>query len=221
MTTVYRKYEIQEDLWSKIEQANKSIKTTDIKGKEYAEVNQRVKAFRFVYPKGKIETKIISLDGEIGNRTVLMRCEVYDDLGNLLSTGYAEEKESSTFINKTSFIENCETSAIGRALGQSGFGIDVSIASYEEVENAIANQGKKEEAKPTSLKLNQFYLLYNQDEIAKILDHYKVSGADELPRKVVDEYIKNRKDKLQEAEAKDFEKMKAKPLVDDGNNPFY
>ena len=99
MTTVYRKYEIQEDLWSKIEQANKSIKTTDIKGKEYAEVNQRVKAFRFVYPKGKIETKIISLDGEIGNRTVLMRCEVYDDLGNLLSTGYAEEKESSTFIN--------------------------------------------------------------------------------------------------------------------------
>lgn len=221
MTTVYRKYEIQEDLWSKIEQANKSIKTTDIKGKEYAEVNQRVKAFRFVYPKGKIETKIISLDGEIGNRTVLMRCEVYDDLGNLLSTGYAEEKESSTFINKTSFIENCETSAIGRALGQSGFGIDVSIASYEEVENAIANQGKKEEAKPTSLKLNQFYLLYNKDEITKILEHYKVSGADELPRKVVDEYIKNRKDKLQEAEAKDFEKMKAKPLVDDGNNPFY
>ena len=221
MTTVYRKYEIQEDLWAKIEQANKSIKTTDIKGKEYAEVNQRVKAFRFVYPKGKIETKIISLDGEIGNRTVLMRCEVYDDLGNLLATGYAEEKESSTFINKTSFIENCETSAIGRALGQSGFGIDVSIASYEEVENAIANQGKKEEAKPTELKLNQFYLLYSQDEIAKILEHYKVKYADDLPRKVVDEYIKNRKEKLDDAKKQDYEDKKAKPLVDDGNNPFY
>lgn len=84
-----------------------------------------------------------------------------------------------------------------------------------------ATIGKSDEAKPTSLKLSQFYLLYSQEEITKILDHYKVSGADELPRKVVDEYIKNRKDKLQEAEAKDFEKMKAKPLVDDGNNPFY
>lgn len=221
MTTVYRKYEIQEDLWPKIEQANNSLIAIDVKGKNYIQVNQRVKAFRFVYPKGKIETKIISLDGEIGNRTVLMRCEVFDDLGNLLATGYAEEKESSTFINKTSFIENCETSAIGRALGQSGFGIDVSIASYEEVENAIANQGKKDEPKPTETKLNQFYLLYNEEEIAKILEHYKVKYADDLPRKVVDEYIKNRKDKLEDAKKQDYENKKAKPLVDDGNNPFY
>lgn len=221
MTTVIRKYNVSnDDLWSKLEIANKSIATIDIKGKSYAQVNQRVKAFRYCYPLGKIETKIISLDGEIGKRTCLMRCEIYDDLGNLLSTGYAEEKENSSFINNTSFIENCETSCIGRALGMAGFGIDTSIASAEEVETAIANQDKKEE-KPTSLKLNQFYLLYNQDEIAKILEHYKVSGADELPRKVVDEYIKNRKDKLEEAKAKDYEDKKAKPLVDDGNNPFY
>ena len=84
-----------------------------------------------------------------------------------------------------------------------------------------ATIGKNDVEKPTSLKLNQFYLLYNQDEIAKILEHYKVSGADELPRKVVDEYIKNRKDKLEEAKQKDYEDKKAKPLVDDGNNPFY
>lgn len=84
-----------------------------------------------------------------------------------------------------------------------------------------ATIGKNDVEKPTSLKLNQFYLLYNQDEISKILEHYKVSGADELPRKVVDEYIKNRKDKLQEAEKRDYEEKKAKPLVDDGNNPFY
>lgn len=231
MTTVYRKYENEEDLYKKIDIANKSIetmtlertnkKTGEIVRNVYAQVNQRVKAFRYVYTRGKIETKIISLDGETGKRICLMRCEVYDDLGNLISTGYAEEKEDSSFINQTSFIENCETSCVGRALGMAGFGIDTSIASAEEVETAIANQCKKEEAKPTSLKLSQFYLLYNQEEIAKILEHYKVSGADELPRKVVDEYIKNRKDKLQEAEAKDFEKMKAKPLVDDGNNPFY
>lgn len=59
----------------------------------------------------------------------------------VLGTGTAYEKEGSTFINKTSYIENCETSAVGRALGMAGFGIDTSIASAEEVQNAIANQG--------------------------------------------------------------------------------
>lgn len=223
MITVYRKYEHKEDLWLKIEIANKSIATIDIKGKSYAQVNQRVKAFRYCYPLGKIETKIISLDGEIGKRTCLMRCEIYDDLGNLLSTGYAEEKENSSFINNTSFIENCETSCIGRALGMAGFGIDVSIASYEEVSNAMANQDKKgnTKEKPTNVKLNQFYLLYNEFEIKQICNKYKVNNADELERKVVDEFIKARKDNLEEAKAKDFEEKKAKPLVDDGNNPFY
>ena len=57
-----------------------------------------------------------------------------------LATGTAYEKENSTFINKTSYIENCETSAIGRALGIAGFGIDTSVASAEEVKNAMANQ---------------------------------------------------------------------------------
>ena len=52
----------------------------------------------------------------------------------------AYEKENSTFINKTSYIENCETSALGRALGIAGFGIDTSVASAEEVQNAINNQ---------------------------------------------------------------------------------
>ena len=58
----------------------------------------------------------------------------------LLGTGTAYEKENSTFINKTSYIENCETSAVGRALAMCGIGIDTSIASAEEVQNAINNQ---------------------------------------------------------------------------------
>lgn len=212
--------ENKDEIYNRIDIANKSLAPIKVKDKDYIQVNQRIKAFRYVFPKGKIETKIISLEGDIGKRNCLMRCEIYDDLGNLLSTGYAEEKEDSTFINKTSFIENCETSCVGRALGMCGFGIDTSIASAEEVETAIANQEKKEE-KPTSLKLNQFYLLYSEEEIDKICEHYKVKNANELDRKVVDEYIKNRKDKLEEAKQKDFEEKKAKPLVDDGTNPFY
>ena len=123
-----------------IRKANENIKTTDIKGKEYAEVNQRIKAFRMVFPNGSISTEIISLNDGV----VTMRAIVCDEDGKLLGTGTAQEKETSSFINKTSYIENCETSAVGRALGMCGFGIDTSVASAEEVQNAINNQGKEE-----------------------------------------------------------------------------
>ena len=116
--------------------ANEQIKTTDIKGKGYAEVNQRIKAFRMNHPGGSIATHIESLQ----NGVVVMSCEVKDELGNLLGKAYAYEKEDSSYINKTSFIENCCTSATGRALGYAGYGIDVSVASAEEVQNAINNQ---------------------------------------------------------------------------------
>lgn len=122
-----------------IQKANETIKTTDIKGKDYAEVNQRIKAYRMVYPFGTIRTKIESLE----NGICIFKAEVTDNSGELIGTGHAYEKENSTFINKTSYIENCETSAVGRALGMAGFGIDTSVASAEEVQNAIENQKEK------------------------------------------------------------------------------
>ena len=123
-----------------IQKANETIKTTDIKGKNYAEVNQRIKAFRMVYPTGTIETKLVSNE----NGVCIFKAVVgyLDENQNMiiLGTGNAYEKEGSSFINKTSYIENCETSAVGRALGMAGFGIDVSIASAEEVQNAMQQQ---------------------------------------------------------------------------------
>lgn len=116
--------------------ANETIKTTDIKGKDYAEVNQRIKAFRMVYPQGSIQTEMVSNQDGV----CIFKAIVSDENGCLLGTGTAYEKENSSFINKTSYIENCETSAVGRALGMAGFGIDVSVASAEEVANAINNQ---------------------------------------------------------------------------------
>ena len=118
-----------------IQKANETIKTTDIKGKEYAEVNQRIKAFRMVYPMGTIQTTLISNDNGV---CIFKAIVANEDI--VLGTGTAYEKENSSFINKTSYIENCETSAVGRALGMAGFGIDTSIASFEEVANAIQQQ---------------------------------------------------------------------------------
>jgi len=123
-----------------IAEANKALNTVGIeKGKKtthYVMVNERVKAFRSICPAGRITTKIVCIE----NGIVTMMAEVADEAGNVIATGFAQEKESSSFINKTSYIENCETSAVGRALGFAGIGIDGSMASAEEVANAIMNQ---------------------------------------------------------------------------------
>ena len=116
------------------------LKTVDIKGKAYVEVSTRVKFFRDNYKNWGIETEIITLD----NGICVVRAVVKDDNGVIKSTGTAYEKENSTFINKTSYIENCETSAVGRALGFLGIGIDEGIASKEEVQNAQLNQNNGE-----------------------------------------------------------------------------
>lgn len=122
--------------FKELNEVNKQIKTTDIKGKQYAEVNQRIKAFRMLYPEGKIMTKILSLENDM----CICQAIISDEMGIVLGVGHAYECKDSSFINKTSYIENCETSAVGRALGMCGFGIDTEVASYEEVTNAITNQ---------------------------------------------------------------------------------
>lgn len=123
-----------------IKKANAEAKVSPIKDKPYIEVNERIKAFRKVYPEGFIHNTMVSND----NGICIFRSEVgfYTETGEkrVLGIGTAFENETSNFINKTSYIENCETSACGRALGMAGYGIDISIASYEEVANAIKQQ---------------------------------------------------------------------------------
>lgn len=116
--------------------ANEQISQVKIKGKNYSEVSQRIKAFRMVYPQGIIKTYLVSNE----NGMCIFRTEVLTDEGKLLGTGTAYEREDSSFINQTSYIENCETSSVGRALGMAGFGIDISVRSAEEMQNAINNQ---------------------------------------------------------------------------------
>lgn len=136
--------------YEQLKKANESLKTIEFKGKGYAQVNERVKAFRMICPNGAITTEIVDLSDGV----VTMKSTIIDEDGTILATGYAQEKESASYINKTSFIENCETSAVGRALGFAGFGSDASIASAEEVANAIEQQDviKAEESMVARIK---------------------------------------------------------------------
>lgn len=158
--------------------ANKEIKTTAIKGKNYAEVNQRIKAFRMLYPNGSISTSIESLE----NGVVVMKAVVKDEEEHVLGTGYAYEKESSNFINNTSYIENCETSAVGRALGMLGIGIDTSVASYEEVSNANKQQQNIENSIIDEIKAKALTArcVSEQVPVKKILELYKVNAIEKL-----------------------------------------
>ena len=126
--------------YERIAEVNKDINYISIHGKNYAEVAQRVQGFRRLYPEGYITTEIISMQGNI----VYMKAEAgfYGEDGqkHTLATGLAFERQDASNINKTSFIENCETSAIGRALGFVGIGSEQTIASREELEHAIATQ---------------------------------------------------------------------------------
>ncbi len=125
-----------------IERTNK--KTGKISKKEYAEVNQRVKAFRMVYPNGCITSEILNdIDEVIHDGIIIVRTSAYDNNGKLLGTGIAMEKQSSSTLNELNFIENAETSSCGRCLGFLGFGIDTAIASAEEMKSVEQKELKR------------------------------------------------------------------------------
>ena len=117
------------------------LKTVNIKGKDYVMVNERIKAFKELYPDYAIVTEIEHL----GDGMCVIKAMVMDAEGNPKATGHAYEKEGSSPINKTSYIENCETSAVGRALGFMGIGIDTSICSAEELAIAMSQQETPEQ----------------------------------------------------------------------------
>lgn len=121
--------------------ANKALKFMDIKGKLYAPVSERVKGFRFIYPNGGIVTKIISQT----ETDITIRAEVYDERGVLIASAHASENKNTGNINRFSMVENCESSAVGRALGFLSIGVQDGIASAEEVTRAAS----KREARDT------------------------------------------------------------------------
>ena len=98
---------------------------------DYAEVAERLPLFWKDCPRGRIITDIIVDDGT----RIVMRAELYADIGDTVptTTGFAEEVRGSSMVNKTSALENCETSAIGRALANYQFQGSKKRASLEEM----------------------------------------------------------------------------------------
>lgn len=115
---------------------------------DYVPVAERLERFYERYPDGRITTAIVQHDLETG--FVLMRAEVYrgPDDAQPASTGHAFEVRSESYVNKTSYVENAETSSVGRALAMLGFEVKRGIASREELQKTARMQPAAPAAAP-------------------------------------------------------------------------
>lgn len=146
------------------------LKTILIQGKPYVTVAERLKAFREEFEEYTLETELVSVD----NVSALIRAVIKDPSGRIIATGTAYERADNkrSMVNATSHVENCETSAWGRALGNFGIGIDHSVATADEVQNAArkpAYEPKVEPVKPkkpdTALVMENINLCKSPDQV--------------------------------------------------------
>lgn len=153
------------------------MKSINIKGKEYIPVNERVKEFRAKYPEYTVLSEIVSLD----ENSVVMVARVYDPNGKVVANGYAQEDRNASNINKTSYVENCETSAVGRALGMFGIGIDASMASADEVANAIERQeALKQKVGKNNISALKMLAETKGSDLNMILSYYEVAKVEDM-----------------------------------------
>jgi hypothetical protein len=129
----------------------RKIKTTKIGQKDYVDVSERILHFWALNPNWSILTSIEEVNLETG--VVIIKAWVEDEKGRVRSTGHAHEfqADKKSRVNMTSFVENCETSAIGRCLGTLGIGTEYGIASAFEVKLA-----KEKEAEMKALQLKNY-----------------------------------------------------------------
>ena len=147
------------------------MKTINIKGKEYITVNERLIYFRNTneFEGFGIKEYIVSINDTEG----IFKVTIYDSNGEPIVSAHAQEYRDSSYINKTSFVENGFTSALGRALGYLGIGIDTSIASANEVQNAVTNQKSDNKKWLTESQLNAT-LKATKDQAEKVLNTFKM-----------------------------------------------
>jgi len=151
-----------------IQKANAAIKTVNISGKQYAEVKERIKAFRMLCPDGYIRTHVELLDED-----TCMATATVGEGDRIFGTGTAMEVRTASRINQVSFIENAETSAVGRALGMLGLGITGAVASAEEMT-------KVERA--TERQVGAILKIYQKDDagLMELMDALKISDIEAI-----------------------------------------
>ena len=128
-----------------------------IKNTDYKLIVQRVNEFRQAHPEFGVETEVLHHD-EI---RIVAQVRIFDEQGRIRGSGVAEEFREASRINQTSAMENCETSAFGRALASMGYGGDVAYASAEEVVNAMNTEATNDALKHNHAVRENLEEIYN------------------------------------------------------------
>ena len=102
----------------------------------YETVEERLVRWWAAYPNAQIVTTMVHYDG----KTVVFRAEGIVE-GRVIASGYAEEVHGSSPVNKTSFVENCETSSLGRMIGNSPLGTKPGARPSRQEMQKVERQG--------------------------------------------------------------------------------
>lgn len=158
----------------------KKLPTVNIKGAQYTLVKDRVLAFNEMYPNGCIQTELMS---EVGSDRVVMKAIVTPDCTNpeRRFIDYAQETIGDGYINKTSALENCSTSACGRALAYMGIGVVDSIASVDEIVKAT-NQKPQNKVNLSEAVFVKLKYLDDKGKWGKCVKHLEGLGAEEIKK---------------------------------------
>ena len=150
------------------------MKKIQIHGKDYVMVKDRIIFFNENFPNGSITTELKATENSF-----IFKAKITPDVENpsRYFTGHAEEVIGSSQINKTSALENCETSAIGRALGCMGIGVEESFASADEIKNAKYQQSNSTYQK-TDNQVGKF---------SDMLEHPYFDGKKKETKKALDD----------------------------------
>jgi len=129
------------------------MKTVKVQGgAQYTSVAERVKKLRVEYPDHDLHGEIVNLEmnngecAEVVIRYVVSTGSPGQPGYRVHASGIAHERRSAKGVNSTSHIENCDTSAMGRALGCFGIGVDESFGSADEYLRAIAQETARDTA---------------------------------------------------------------------------
>lgn len=185
-------------------------KAIDFKGKDYVLVKDRVIYFNDKYPKGSITTELVSLPE---SENIIVKATVKPTEEQTF-TGYSQATIGDGYINKTSALENAETSAVGRALAFMGIGVIESIASIDEINktthptrnSSITPQEALERAKKAIMGCSTL------DELDKVKT--QIDSSKNIPNRRSNEG-KEMRDELEELVNK-----KGQELIDKGEQPF-
>ncbi|HET9529196.1 MAG TPA: hypothetical protein VFQ92_02505 [Blastocatellia bacterium] len=197
---------------------------------DYITVAERIEKFYERYPEGRIITHIVEHDGERG--FILMRAEIYRNADDThpSATGHAYELKSEGYVQRTSYIEVCETSTVGRALAMAGFEVKRGIASREEMEKsarlaaqeaaaarernrrAAPQPAAAEPARETEPKQGRPATEEQKDEILDLLESVRPGDRRSQHKLLVEITGKQSRDDLTEAEALELiQRLKDEP----------